>query len=183
MNTAEKNYQQQCYTRSDINEHLPTLRRYAETCETVVEMGVRGVISTWAFVVAKPKKLICVDIIHPSSVAPIAFDKVVKCCSDQGTEFSFLLGDSRTVDLPPHDLLFIDTLHDYAVVKEELRVQSPKTKSFIVFHDTSLFGNHNESGGIGGTNPAIQEFLANNPVWTISEVFHNNNGLTILVKS
>lgn len=67
MNRIEEKYQQHCNTPSDINEHLPTLRRYAEQCETVCELGVRGVVSTWAFLAAKCKKVIGVDIDwHPN---------------------------------------------------------------------------------------------------------------------
>ena len=36
--------------RSDINEHLPTLHDYASKCESVLELGVRGVISSYAFI-------------------------------------------------------------------------------------------------------------------------------------
>ena len=35
---------------SDINEHLPTLAKYAQECESIIELGVRGCISSWAFV-------------------------------------------------------------------------------------------------------------------------------------
>ena len=36
-------YNTLCKTPSDINEHLPTLEKYASIFET----GVRGVISSW----------------------------------------------------------------------------------------------------------------------------------------
>ena len=34
---------------SDIYEHLPTLSEYASNCESIIELGVRGVVSTYAF--------------------------------------------------------------------------------------------------------------------------------------
>ena len=34
---------------SDINEHLKTLYLHALECETIFETGVRGVVSSWAF--------------------------------------------------------------------------------------------------------------------------------------
>lgn len=34
----------------DIYEHLPTLSNYASKCESVFETGVRGCVSSWAFV-------------------------------------------------------------------------------------------------------------------------------------
>ena len=39
-----------CKNSSDINEHLPTLYKYASECESIVELGVRGVISSYALV-------------------------------------------------------------------------------------------------------------------------------------
>ena len=173
-----------CSTPSDINEHLPTIRKCAEECDVVVELGVRCVVSTWAFVAAKPKQLISVDIKHPSEFgAANAIDMVSTLCMEQGTNFEFILGDSRKVNLPEHDLLFIDTLHNYDVLREELANQSIKTKKYIIFHDTTTFGNRDESGGGKGLNPAISEFISINPKWSIKYVFTNNNGLTVLQKS
>ena len=34
--------------RSDINEHIPTLLKYAEECDHITEMGVRKGVSLWA---------------------------------------------------------------------------------------------------------------------------------------
>ena len=34
---------------SDIMEHLPTLYRYSSECNSVFETGVRGCVSSWAF--------------------------------------------------------------------------------------------------------------------------------------
>ena len=179
----ELEFMESCTKMSDINEHLPTIRKHAEECDIVVELGVRYVVSTWALVAAKPKRLISVDIKHPSEFgASDVIDKVSVACAEQGTQFEFVLGDSRKVELPEHDLLFIDTLHDYEVLKEELANQSAKTRKYIIFHDTTTFGNRNESGGGKGLNPAISEFLSVNPKWSVKHVFTNNNGLTVLQK-
>ena len=35
--------------KSDINEHMNTLSFYASKVETIFETGVRGVVSSWAF--------------------------------------------------------------------------------------------------------------------------------------
>ena len=60
MKKIEENYELKCKTISDINEHLPILKKYAEECDVVIEMGVRNVVSTWALLLAKPKKLIII---------------------------------------------------------------------------------------------------------------------------
>lgn len=57
-----KHYNKLCEISSDINEHLPTLKKYTEKCDIVAEMGVRFACSTWSFIEGKPKKLRCYDI-------------------------------------------------------------------------------------------------------------------------
>ena len=61
-------YTELCNSSSDINEHLPTLTELSKECNTIVEFGVRNVVSTFAFAVAKPNKLICVDIVKSYNV-------------------------------------------------------------------------------------------------------------------
>lgn len=168
-----------CSKPSDINEHLPTLKKYASECETIVELGVRSVVSTWAFVSARPKKIISVDIVHPSHYGS-SLDAVYLCCFNEKIDFNFIASDSRKVTLPEHDLLFIDTLHNYSVLKEELKWNAQKTKKYIIFHDTVTFGDKDEQGIGFGLNKAINEFLLENPNWNIKEKFENNNGLTVL---
>ena len=58
MTELEIKYNELCVTPSDINEHLPTLKVYAEQCEHVTEMGVRGIVSTYALLMGKPKTMI-----------------------------------------------------------------------------------------------------------------------------
>jgi hypothetical protein len=59
-------YEQLRNTPSDINEHLPTLKKYTEECDTIVEMGVRSIISTWAFLAGNPKKITSLDLYNPN---------------------------------------------------------------------------------------------------------------------
>jgi hypothetical protein len=37
-----------CKTPSDINEHIPTLYEYSKKCESILELGVRSGVSTFA---------------------------------------------------------------------------------------------------------------------------------------
>ena len=53
-------------TPSDINEHIPTIIKYGSECETITEMGVRGIFSTWGWLACGPKRLICYDLHDPS---------------------------------------------------------------------------------------------------------------------
>jgi hypothetical protein len=43
--------------KSDINEHLETLRTYAYQCKHITEMGMRDGISTTAFLYANPETI------------------------------------------------------------------------------------------------------------------------------
>ena len=66
QSNIERKYNKLCHTRSDINEHLPTLFKYASGCESIFETGVRGCVSSWALISGllnnnKPVKKILID--------------------------------------------------------------------------------------------------------------------------
>ena len=48
MDIIQEQYHHHSNVPSDINEHLPTLYKYASECESVFETGIRGCISSWA---------------------------------------------------------------------------------------------------------------------------------------
>lgn len=198
----EQYYSVLCNTPSDINEHLPTLKRYASECDHVTEMGVRSVVSTYSFAVAKPKKLICIDLHHPKewdniwksygrSDMPSGANRIVDIenyCRDNNIYFSFVIGDTTRIEIEETDLLFIDTLHSYTQLKTELSLHSHKVKKYIILHDTESYKYTDEDSGKIGTNskdkigllPALEEFLESNSNWKIHEIFVNCNGLTVL---
>jgi hypothetical protein len=195
------NYKRVCDTRSDINEHLPTLRRYASQCSSVAEMGVRSVVSTWAFLqglldTGKPASLQCIDINDVPAIPDISH-----MVSHYDISLSFVKGDSATTRIEPVDLLFIDTWHVYAHLKRELAFHCKSVNKYIIMHDTTLYGDRGESVKCGwntaeqaaksgypeaeirmGLEPAVREFLEWHPEWFVKEVFTNNNGLTVLEK-
>lgn len=176
MKTIIENYNKKCSLRSDINEHLPTLKKYSEECEHITEMGVRDVVSTWAFLMGEPKKLISYDISQINETV------ILDAIKDTNIDFKFILGDTTKIEIEETDLLFIDTLHTYEQLKIELELHGNKSKKYIIFHDTTLFGNRGERGDIG-LNPAINEFIEKNPHWVQHEVFTNCCGLTILKRN
>lgn len=163
--TLEEKYDELCRTPSDIYEHLPTLRKYADECEHVTEMGVRGCVSLHAFLVSKAHKVVAYDI---ANVA------VPEC-----SKLTFINSDVLTVDIEPTDFLFIDTLHTYDQLKSELIRHSSKVSRYLGMHDTTMFEWGGEDGG-RGLEPAILEFLAANPEWSECYRSRANNGLTIL---
>lgn len=104
---VEEKYIALCARPSDINEHLPTLRAYAQKVDSVVEMGVRGVVSTWALLSGLtsgsggPKTLVGVDIER------CAYDGPAQAGRTLGVDVRFMQGDSALIDAPSRDLLFI----------------------------------------------------------------------------
>lgn len=170
-------YEGLCNTPSDINEHLPTLKKYAQECEHITEMGVRWVVSTYALLMGKPKRMISYDI------NSIHWDVIRDMVKDD-TDFEFRVGDTTEIEIEETDLLFIDTWHVYQQLKKELELHGNKAKKYLIFHDTTAFEYIGEtiSGDViyEGLWPAIEEFLEQNPHWELHERFENNNGLTIL---
>jgi glycosyltransferase involved in cell wall biosynthesis len=196
----KEKYKSLCKTHSDINEHLPTLYRYALECDSVFESGVRGVVSSYAFASAfledgNNKRYILNDITE-CDVNELFFHakKVmnIDCIWKNNLEIEI----SETFDLT-----FIDTLHVYGQLKRELDKYSKITNKYIIMHDTTIFEwegqckylNWNENDVSKETGfpvdeikrglwPAIEEFLSENHEWVLHERFTNNNGLTVLKK-
>jgi hypothetical protein len=114
----------------------------------------------------------------------------------------FFRGSDLECPLMETDLLFLDTWHVYGQLRRELARWHPVVRKYIALHDTEIDGERGEtlrnkwdpetqSAATGipvneitrGLQPAIQEFLAEHPEWTLATEYRNNNGLTILVRS
>jgi cephalosporin hydroxylase len=196
---------------SDINEHLPTLCRYAAKCEVIAELGVRGIVSTWAFLQgltennSDKKELLCVDI------EKIDMTETIAIAEEASIDLTFFNENSATVEFGKNvDLLFIDTWHIYGHMKRELNFHHARVNKYIIMHDTTVDAVQGstlrcgpwEPGGLkvmlerelamsgypveeicNGVWPAIEEFLAEHPEWKILEKMENNNGLTVLHKA
>lgn len=165
----EEKYQQLCKTPSDINEHLPTLKKYALLSDTIFELGVRGMVSTWALLAGLPEEMCSIDIVHPSHHNGNV-EEAEEMAKNEGVAWKFLKVSSLEIELPRHDLLFIDTLHFYDQLTQELKLHSPHTTKYIILHDTI----------IPEMQLALNDFLTGNRDWKIKEEFTNNSGLTVL---
>jgi hypothetical protein len=187
-----KKYIELSKTPSDINEHLETLKKYAQECDTIIEMGVRSIVSTWAFLISNPKKLVSLDLYNPSHFGG-NLQEVYDAASSNNIDFSFVEQDSLTYNIDSCDLLFLDTWHDFLQLKKELTRHHSKVSKYIILHDTVSYGyvdedSHDNMGAINnsetnlpkGLLAAIEEFLYHNKNWVLWEKKPNNNGLTIL---
>jgi GTPase involved in cell partitioning and DNA repair len=170
-------YESKCNENSDIFQHLPTLKEYAEKCCDIVELGVRSIVSTWAFLAGKPRTLISVDLQHPSyykeyDANGCDLELVERLAKEQGIGFRFIQHDSITVELPVCDMMFFDTVHTYHQLSDELFAHGHKVEKYLVFHDTEIYKKE--------LMPAIREYMNMNLDWKIEKIFTNNNGLLIM---
>lgn len=193
-------YSELCKTPSDINEHLPTLERYASECTTVTECGVRSVVSSYAFAHALKSKpdarLTQVDLEWHSNIGVFQKD-----CAKEGLRTTFYGMSDLECPLEQTDMLFLDTWHIYGHLKRELARWHPYVNKYIAMHDTTVDGLYGETLRLGwdaekqsresgipvheirkGLLPAIDEFLREHPEWVLYEQFTNNNGLTVLTR-
>ena len=203
MDKLKLKYNLFCRKKSDINEHLPTIFKYAKECDSVFETGVRGVISSYALAYGllsnesiNKKKIFLNDItkcnIGRFKSITRKLDIEVKCKWISNLKLDI---DER------FDLTFIDTWHVYGQLKRELEKFHKITNKYIIMHDTTVDGIYGETirnkmnavqqskdTGISieeinkGLWPAITEFLEIHTDWKLKERFTNNNGLTILEK-
>lgn len=182
METIQNKLAELAARPSDINEHLINLRNHAQGCEHITEMGVRNVVSTWAWLAAGPKKLVAVDFVD----CPV--EEIRQAANDAGIEFEFHHRDTLDpeFDIEETDFLFIDTLHTYTQLNAELKRFGNKVRKFIAFHDTVSFAHSNEHGfesEFRGLRPAIEQFLAANPQWTLLVSYEHNNGVMVIQKT
>lgn len=188
--TLDSLYEAYCNHKSDINEHLPTLKRYASECSHVTEMGVREGVSLTALLAGRPSKTVGIDINLKDNV-----HNLKELVESEGLEFDYVLGDTRTIEIEPTEFLFIDTWHCYEQLKAELATHHNKVSKYIGFHDTTTYAYKNEKDFPHWNPPlvkqvqepvglwsAIEEFIQKNSNWVVKERFTNNNGLTILEK-
>lgn len=194
---------------SDINEHIGTLRSLSSSCSSVLELGTRRAVSTWAFLAGLSdgdatgtKHLVCVDLEYDNAI-----EEVAEAALGIGVAFEFARGNDLKLDIGKHtlfagpvDLTFIDTWHVYGQLRRELEKFAPLTRKYIVMHDTEVDAIRGESircnwntaeqaerSGFPeteirrGLRPAVEEFLEENAgVWRMKVHYSNNNGLTVL---
>ena len=189
-----------CMIPSDINEHLPTLYKYSMDCESVIELGVRGCVSSWAFIYGllknnKPTKKILLNDIDKCDIS-----ELLSHTQNMGVTIDYQWKNDLELDITTNvDMVFIDTWHVYGQLKRELNKFSKITNKYIIMHDTIVDGIYGETLRVGldankqsaesgfpideitrGLQPAIDEFLENNRDWILIDVYENNNGLSVL---
>lgn len=179
-------YRMKRATPESINEHMDTLRKYAEQSDHIVEFGVMHGFSTIAFLAGRPKELHSYDILRQVEIDQIEF-----VAAGEGLNFTFHLQSSLEAQFESTDLLFLDSLHNYEQVRDELALHGHKAKKFLIFHDTIAFAYmdqiathlpahpHYSLGHKKGIGPAIEEYMTAHPEWQIIEHHYHQSGLTV----
>ena len=117
----------------DMAPHIATLTRLARKCQTIVEFGVRGAVSTWALLdgLSETGQLYSVEINGNHQMPP-------RVTGDP--RWTLIIGDDTDPavqrQLPDHaDLVFIDTSHEYEHTCVELAFAQTLSPARIVLHD------------------------------------------------
>ena len=191
-------YKKAISTPSDINEHIETLKKYADECCHITECGVRKIVSSWAFAESLKNKnngkLVQIDIKKSPNI-----QKFIEINKSVNTDIIFYEKSDLECPIESTDLLFIDTWHVYGQLKRELNIWNRYVKKYIIMHDTEIDGIRGETIRNGwdaekqsketgipineinkGLKPAIDEFLEEHSEWKIDNIYKNCNGLTIL---
>ena len=200
MEYVKQKFSQLSNTPSDINEHLPTLSKYASECQTIFETGVRESVSSWAFTLGLLNNNSSNKILFMNDINSCDITELLSVTKDLPIKIDYQWINNLQLEVSGiFDLTFIDTWHIYGQLKRELAKFAPITNKYIIMHDTTIDEWYGETNRLGwnaneqsinsgfpveeinkGLWPAINEFLTSNPNWVLHERFTNNNGLTIL---
>ncbi len=196
----KEEYEYHSALTSDINEHLPVLKNLAQDCSSVVEIGVRSLVSTWGILQGlsergqKQPSYIGIDLYYPPKDR---LDLAKKLAQENGVDFTFWRVNDMHIDLEPADMLFIDSLHTYCHLTYELETFSHRIRKYICMHDTSDPWGHGDPDHHTdfsdypefinkekvGLWTAVEDFLAKHPEWSLLERRTNNHGFTILKRN
>ncbi len=194
----KKQYNFASTSPSDIFEHLPVLRQLASESNSVIEIGMRGMVSSWALLQGLSENDLDVRFYLGIDIATPPIESLTLAqylAQENGIDFAFWEENDMSIDIPYTDFLFIDSLHTYCHLTYELEKFSPNVNQYIAMHDTSApwgtvddssyNGNYSEYPAFIDRNkrglwPAVEDFLARHPEWTLHERRFNNHGLTVL---
>ncbi len=165
-------YYSACRTPSHLNEHLPALVVLAGGCRHLTEFGTGTGNATTALLYTQPDHLVTYD--------RLRFPQLDRLRLVAGrTDFTTREADVLWTEIEETDLLFIDTLHDYEQLTQELSLHAAKVRRYIVLAGTTTFGETGETPGRRGLWPAVEEFLAKGK-FRLKERHTHNNGLSVL---
>lgn len=162
----------------DLNLHMDRLCELATGLDHVTEIANRRE-PTVAFLKAAPKKFVSYNSERDSYTASAL--ALIKN-SDEWFEGSDEDNTQKIPEIEETDLLFIDSEHTYARLREELNKYYLSCRRYIVVHDTDIYGATGQDSN-PGLLFALQEFCRLHPEWSVIEHTSLQYGLTILSKN
>lgn len=158
--------------------YLTELMSLAESCDTITEIGMFQGHSISAFLRTQPKKVTGYEI----DMGYIRRDVFQRLCP-KGTELEFIRANSLAIPAVEEcDLLFIDSVHTYEHVKQELDIHGNSAQKYIVVHDTNYPPDHKNPKK--KVRDAVNEFVdLNSNVWYHFKELTDMSGMMILSRS
>jgi hypothetical protein len=144
-----------CAKDSDINKHLPTIKALVDECETVCEVGSRGV-ATWAVLAGEPDSVVS----YVESITDQARSHLSDAAKTAGINLEIFSGSEMITDRS-YDMLFVDAIHNELSLRHVLDSLKDQIKKYIVIH-----------------NETIKKLDG----WVLKSQVSENNGLTIFQK-
>lgn len=163
MTAIEQLYEVRCKPGHNIDQHLPTILRYASICNHVTEFGVEEGWSTTALLTSGAE-VVSYDLHRHYNLEVL--EKAI--AETPGLKWQFIQANTREVTIDETDLLFVDTEHTFEQVNAELGGNIHKVRRFLIFHDTVTFPE---------IIPAIVDRCYGD--WTLREWNVNQNGLAV----
>lgn len=159
---------------SDINELVEDIFNHTKGCNVAVSLGIGKGDGAFALLLGCQKHY---------SVDPNPSRDTLNFLNDYFGVKSLNINQATDLplDIDDFDVLFVDSIHTADNVEKELNTHAHKVNKYIIFHDTTIFGEIGEDGSEGIKKP-IYEFLNNNEDWKIIYETDRNNGLMILGK-
>ena len=180
-------------SRSNINEHLMTLRDLGKQVDSVLEFGTgSSARSTVAWLAARVGYLQTWDIKSTGSRTQSGLEAMARMSHSR---LEIRKGDTADVHADQDfDLLFVDSRRSGRHLSTELTNNHERIRRYIVMHSIVTFG-WNAEGQVPGTAdarnckltaaedgllPAIFGFLSEHHEWKVKQCYPNNNGLLVL---
>lgn len=162
------NLQEHAARFRDMGPHVATLTRLASEATTIVELGVRTGVSTWALLDGLPEdgRLVSVDLMREGIPRRVTEDP----------RWTLVTGDDRDAtvqaQLPNAELVFIDTSHEYHHTLEELDLACRIGAKRIALHDWNL----------ADVEDAVHGFIRRHWTWRLWLVEPSEWGFVVLAQ-
>ena len=161
---------------STVGQHWQMILRYGRCADAgVVEYGTG--FSTFAWL-ESGANVLSVDV-----EKPLWIDRLVELSCGR---LCFVQASSLEIEPRRCGVLYIDTLHIYQQLFNELTRHACLCEKYIVMHDTEAFGFPSSvllseySKGDRGLIAAVDDFLHTDDSWYIVERFSHQFGMTVL---